>query len=179
MTRLPLLLLLALLAGCAVGPHDMPREDLPSSRAGDAAAKRPLPGKPSVAKNKKRTPPVKNPIPADKRVVLNLYVSNQSFSLTPVDIRVFIDNELVIENTFPVKYQQNWQKFPLELARGLHSIHIESTAGRAEIDKKIDLQSTQWGVINFWYQPKDNDRILATNRKFTIELKGEPFYFDN
>jgi hypothetical protein len=49
-----------------------------------------------------------------------LYVSNQSFALDPVDIKVYIDGFLVVNRDFYVKGQHNWIRFQFQLGGGTH-----------------------------------------------------------
>jgi hypothetical protein len=98
--------------------------------------------------------------------------------MEPIDVKVYIDDDIVVEGVFPVRYQQNWQKYEVELAPGVHIMRIESEAGKASMTKRFEVQGPQWGVINYWNQPMDKKKNPGM-RKFTFELKSQPFYFDN
>lgn len=109
---------------------------------------------------------------------LILYVSNQSFAINPVEIKVFIDGRKVIDDKFKIRYQRNWRKYQFELARGTHRLRIESANGDATWEEPFDITRRQWGVINYWCQPKDAESAATAVRKINFELKSEPFYFD-
>ncbi len=147
-----------------------------------------VPGKGAPVASKKTAPPAEKNRPAaatsnippgaSSSGVLILYVSNQSFAINPVEIKVFIDGRKVIDDKFKIRYQRNWRKYQFELARGTHRLRIESTNGDVTWEEPFDITRKQWGVINYWCQPKDAESVVTAVRKITFELKSEPFYFD-
>jgi hypothetical protein len=169
----------ALMLAACQGPGGVGR--LP----GDTLA---APGMGTPAAGKKTAPPdEKNrPAPATSNGppamsgsgALILYVSNQSFAINPVEIKVFIDGRKVIDDKFPIRYQRNWRKYPFELTKGTHHLRIESANGDAIWEETLDIARKQWGVINYWCQPKDAESLANAVKKITFELKNEPFYFD-
>ncbi len=80
----------------------------------------------------------------------HLYVSNQSFASSKVNITVWVDGEKVIDQEFDVKGQHNWILFDLPLSAGPHRIRAEA-AGEAtvfEVDIKLEVET--WAVLSFW-----------------------------
>jgi hypothetical protein len=79
---------------------------------------------------------------------LTLYISNQSFDKTLVDIQVSIDGTLAVGGDFDVGSQHNWYEFKFALPAGPHQI----TAITADGTATLDTAATQpFGVIDFWY----------------------------
>ena len=100
-----------------------------------------------------------------------LYVSNQSFAISPVDIRVEIDGELVVSDFFPVGTQHSFYRFKLSLAKGKHRIRIWSVRGGAELTKEFELKDHDVGDVAYWYYPRSHNN--PTPRKFDFRtLKG-------
>ena len=104
-----------------------------------------------------------------------LHVSNQSFAITPVDIRIQIDGQTVVNGDFDVENQHNWKTFKLALAPGKHVLFVSSTKGEAELVKEFQVEGEQWAVIDFWYYPESH--YSPTPRKFSFHLQNTPVYF--
>jgi hypothetical protein len=99
-----------------------------------------------------------------------LYVSNQNLDVNPVDIMVYIDDELVIDKEFDATGertpQHNWQKFEFNLTEGQHRLIVESIKGSAKLEKEFMLKGKQWAVIDYWYQ------------KFSFDIQNKPILFE-
>jgi len=133
---------------------------------------------PGAEKNRPAAATSIAPSGASGSAALILYVSNQSFAINPVEIKVFIDGRKVIDDKFKIRYQRNWRKYQFELAKGTHHLRIEATNGDATWEESLDITRKQWGVINYWCQPKDAESLATAVKKITFDLKSEPFYFD-
>lgn len=121
------------------------------------------------------TVPLTTHLPLNKNGNFVLYVSNQSFALDPVDIKIYIDGKVAESQDFRVENQHNWQKFQFSLSRGIHKIHVESVKGEAKLEKKFEIKGKHWAVVDFWYYPKlDNNQ---TQKQFSFEIQDEPIMF--
>jgi hypothetical protein len=90
-------------------------------------------------------------LPAPTAPKFTLYVSNQSFDLSQVDIRVSIDNQLAVTGDFLVEGQHTWVPFELDLAPGSHSLSVTSSDTNAAITEEFVMDDRKWGVLMFWY----------------------------
>jgi hypothetical protein len=98
-----------------------------------------------------------------------LFVSNQSFAINPVDIAVSIDGTPVLQKYFDVGNQHSFYRFVFELPPGQHRITAKSSKGNATLDRSFTVEGKQSGTLFFWYYPKgDGD----TPRHFSFEVKG-------
>jgi hypothetical protein len=115
------------------------------------------------------------PVPAEPDFVL--FVSNQSFDLDPVDIQVFVDDELAVEGDFLVESQHSWHMFELELTPGPHTIRAVSEAGETERVDSIELpEQVRYAVINFWFYEAGSPEPYGPT--FSFDLFEEPPGFD-
>jgi hypothetical protein len=107
-----------------------------------------------------------------------LYVSNQSFALTPVDITITIDGKQVISSEFEVgegkRRQHNWINHGFELTPGPHKLVATTVKGEAKIEKEFEIKDEKhWAVINYWYNPKQDGK-----KHFTFQIQNEQIYFE-
>ena len=107
-----------------------------------------------------------------------LYVSNQSFALTPVDITITIDGKKVISSTFEVgegkRRQHNWISHGFELTPGTHKLEAVSTKGDAKFEKEFEIKDKKhWAVLSYWYYPDQDGK-----KKFTFQIQNEQIYFE-
>ena len=108
----------------------------------------------------------------DPQGSFTLYVSNQSFAISPVDVRVEIDGELVVSDFFPVGTGHSFRSFKLSLAKGKHEIRIWSVRGGAEQAKAFELKDHDVGDIAYWYYPRSH--YNPTPRKFDFRTQKGP-----
>jgi len=106
-----------------------------------------------------------------------LYVSNQSYAISPVDVQVEIDGEVVVREHFHVGNQHNWKAFTLNLSAGKHRLKVSSAKGEAELPTEFEVKGEHWAVINYWYYPKGTHGANPTPRHFSFTIKDEPIYF--
>jgi hypothetical protein len=107
----------------------------------------------------------------------HLYISNQSFAISPVDIRVFIDGELVTKGLFDVGSQHTVRTFVLELQPGQHKIVAKSSKGRAKLEQTFEVGDKLWASLAYWYYPKPEGGVRPSPRHFSFDVKDEPIYF--
>jgi archaellum component FlaG (FlaF/FlaG flagellin family) len=102
---------------------------------------------------------------------LHLYVSNQSFAISPVDIKVLIDGELVVDGLFEVGSQHSWQTFVLRLSSGRHKIVVESSKGQAKLEQVFEVGDKAWAALTYWFDSK------VKEGHFVLDVKDKPIYF--
>lgn len=84
-----------------------------------------------------------------------LYVSNQSFAITPVDITIMIDGKNAVAADFVVGNQHKWIKYTFHLDPGEHKLIATSNKGSAKIEKMFEINDKHWAVVSFWFSKKD------------------------
>ena len=99
-----------------------------------------------------------------------LYVSNQSFEIPRVDVRIEIDGRTAVDQDFEVENQHNWVEFRFELRKGRHTLKAVSKTGEAERSWLFNVKGNHWAVVDYWYYPGDAKR-------FSFDLSNEPIGF--
>lgn len=127
----------------------------------------------SAAERPKQKP--EKVLPQDKKGNFVLYVSNQSFAITPVDIKVYIDGKRAVASDSEVKGQHNWIKHVFRLQPGKHKLAVASKKGQARMEKEFEIKDKHWAVINYWYYPKSH--YNPTPRHFSFNIQDKPIYF--
>lgn len=112
-----------------------------------------------------------------------LYVSNQSGAVDPVDIKIFIDGEVAVEQDFHQAGGHNWQKFQFSLSQGNHAIYAMSIKGEAKLEKEFEIKDKHWVVVDYGYSPlskpcSSNYCGELTPRHFSFYMRDEPIYFE-
>ena len=105
-----------------------------------------------------------------------LYVSNQSFDLSQVDIEIRIDDQLAVTGDFLVEGQHTWIPFDFALAPGQHRLEVASEAGGATLEKTFDMDDRKWGVLSFWYYAAGSPE--PTPRHFSFQVMDEAPLFE-
>ena len=100
-----------------------------------------------------------------------LYVSNQSFERSTVDIRIEVDGREVVSDGFAVENQHNWAEYRLRFARGTHVIRAESAAGEAVFERSFRIRGRTWAVVDYWCCDGPGEP------RFTFHLSREPIGF--
>lgn len=120
-------------------------------------------------------PPDSNSLDPDDR--FTLYVSNQSFALSPVDIMIEIDGKVVVRENFDVGNQHIWKSFTLSLTKGKHRLKASSTKGEAELLEEFEVNGEHWAVVDFWYKPEIVNGAIKTPKHFGFRISDRPFLF--
>ena len=128
------------------------------------------PGKAAVSKTAEPS------LPQDKTGNFILYVSNQSFAINPVDIKVYIDDQVAVEQEFGVGNQHNWQAFQYSLPNGTHQLRVQSQKGQAKLQKEFEVKGKHWAVLGYWFYP--DTHYEPTPKKFTFGVSDKPVYFE-
>ncbi len=103
---------------------------------------------------------------------LVLYVSNQSFTDSPVSIQIAIDGVQLVDQTFAIEGGHNWFTFPMSLPPGEHVLTATSGTG-ASIEQAIEIPDGEqrWAALDYWHSPKGEPR------RFTWHISTEPIRF--
>jgi len=109
---------------------------------------------------------------------LHLYVSNQSFAISPIDIKVLIDGELVVDGLFEVGSQHSWQTFVLRLSPGRHKIVAKSSRCQAKLEQVFKVGDKAWTALDYWYYPVLTGGAGPCPRHFSFVVRDEPIMFE-
>ena len=107
----------------------------------------------------------------------HLFISDQSYAISPVDIRVSIDGRPVVEKSFDVGDQHNWQEFAFRLTPGQHKIVAISKRGDAKFEKTFEIDDKLWASLDYWYYPEPTGGASACPRHFSLHVSKEPIMF--
>jgi len=123
------------------------------------------------------TKPAEDLLPQDPNGNLTLYVSNQSFAISPVDITIHIDGKKAVEGAFDVGDQHNWTGYTFRLSKGEHELVGVSERGGARITEQFQIEDEHWAVLDYWYYPKVTGGAGPTRRQFSFNIQDKPIYF--
>jgi hypothetical protein len=117
-------------------------------------------------------PAVSSPqrLPEDEHGNFTLYVSNQSFDIAEVDIRIEIDGLVAVDDTFAVENQHNWVEFVFDLPKGEHVIEAMTERGGARLSRHFTVTKQHWAVVDYWYYPGEP-------KHFSFSVSDEPIGF--
>ena len=134
----------------------------------------------ALTRNSATSKNVKSILPQNNNGNFILYVANQSFAVNPVDIKVYINGQVAIDQNFDVGKefpQHNWIKFQYSLPKGTHQLKVESIKGKATLETNFEITAKHWAVIDYWYYPKVTGGAGPTPRQFKFNIKDEPIGF--
>jgi hypothetical protein len=114
-------------------------------------------------------------LPAPISPTFTLFVSNQSFDLDPVDIRLSLDDQLAVTGDFVVEGQHTWVKFEFGLAPGTHEIRAISADSDAVLAQTFVMDDRKYGVVNFWFYAAGSPE--PTPPQFSFSLSDTPPQF--
>ena len=92
-------------------------------------------------------------IPQVENGNFSIYVSNQSSTLDPVDINVYIDGKPAIKQEFYWLNGSNHLIFQFQLDGEEHRLSATSVNGNISKDTTFNLTITPYSYISFWYEP--------------------------
>ncbi len=117
-------------------------------------------------------------LPESENGNFTLYVSNQSYAIDTIDIQIYIDDMLAVNEDFEVKNQHNWKRFRFDLSKEEHVIVAKSTKGAAMLEQEFSItDSAHWAVIDYWYYPDNSGGTDPTPRQFSFNIKNSPISF--
>ncbi len=114
---------------------------------------------------------------------LTLFVSNQSYRDSEVDITVTLDGETIIDRDFNVGDQHNYIEHRIRLDAGRHTLHAATTTLDGEEvelseDFTIDPDQQRYAALDYWhYEPTGLDDPTADPPKFTFKIQDDPIGF--
>ncbi len=80
------------------------------------------------------------------------YISNQTDEINPVQIRVYIDGEMMVNDSFYVENYHNWTRYSKSLSFRIHVIKVVRDKNFSQNTKVFLMHSKQWAVIDFWHE---------------------------
>jgi hypothetical protein len=102
---------------------------------------------------------------------VRLYVSNQSFAISPVDIKVLIDGKRVVNGSFEVGNQHTIEEFVLKLSPGRHKIVAKSSKGHAKLEQEFEINDKAWLALAYWFDSE------VKEGHFVFDVKDKQIYF--
>jgi hypothetical protein len=102
-----------------------------------------------------------------------LNVSNQSFAIDPVDIKIYIDDTLAVNQEFEVKDQHNYWRFRFDISNGEHVLLAKSIKGDAILEQSFSItDSAHWAYLDYWYYT-DEELHGPTEKKLVLSIFTE------
>ena len=103
---------------------------------------------------------------------VTLLISNQSFDVNPVDVKVSVDGQAVVKDVFDVQGtqppQHNWQQYHLRLEDGSHSLVVESKKGKAQKHFTFEVSDQHTITIAYWHDSRSGSN--KAEGYFTVEI---------
>lgn len=113
---------------------------------------------------------------APPRYLLTLYVSNQSFHVNPVDIKVTVDGYDLIYDGFYAGDGHNYVRYHIKINAGRHILRAASRKGAAALKQEFEMPADRWAALEYWNAPPGS--LNATVKHFTFVIKDKPILFD-
>ncbi len=96
-------------------------------------------------------------VPEDSDGNTVLYVGNQSYTRSPVDITVFLDDRPILSSEFSVGDQHDYVEYEFRFPEGRPVLKPVSDTGGAEIEREIDIASKHRGFVGYRYDPSGEE----------------------
>lgn len=101
-----------------------------------------------------------------------LEVSNQSFDEPVMPIKVYVDDELLVDNAFHVEGQHTWVSYPMLLSPGHHLVRVESADGAEHQDKLVlEKGKVEYALLEYWNEGTRGPEL-------TWRTQDQPFLHD-
>ena len=84
-----------------------------------------------------------------------LYVTNQSVNVPLVDVEVYIDGRLAVNQGFETHSGHTFIRFEYNIEAGTHTIRVRSKYVPEFQSKDFTLSTTPFVVVAFWSSPGD------------------------
>jgi hypothetical protein len=104
----------------------------------------------------------------------NLYVSNQSPTISLVDITIYIDDKLALKGNFDVGNQHYGRSFQFSLSNGTHKFYAESIGGTAKLEGEFEITGKQYAELGYWHNPDYGSR-----KYFSFNIQNIDFALNN
>lgn len=101
-----------------------------------------------------------------------LRVSNQSVELRYVNIQVFVDDKLAIDDNFQVGSGHNFPRYNFKLPEGKHNIKVRTRNGNAVFDGQFDVSRKLDAFITYSAK-KSGGYFGQIEGKFRFEILPE------
>jgi hypothetical protein len=108
----------------------------------------------------------------DNLVVL---VSNESAEKGSIDLQLFIDGVLKVEDSLEYKLNHRLE-FTFRLTPGNHTLKIASKKGGAQLEKEINISEKHWVAMSYFFS-SGQKRGTVVDPVFTFRFENEPIYF--
>lgn len=111
-----------------------------------------------------------------------LYISNQSLDIKKVDVKVYLDGNLVVDQVFDVGGRgfpgHNYKAFYFNLSKGPHIIRAETKKGKATIEQNFVIGDKNWAGLDYWYDAKSEKLgSKSGKRQFMFSIQDKPIGF--
>jgi len=103
-----------------------------------------------------------------------LIVSNLSNNNSPIDMKIYIDGELVIDDTFTTGMQNAWKPFHFKLAGGKHSIKAKSMKGKITLEQEFKIKRDHWASIEYHKDDESDSVVQSASGKLSFKLHDVP-----
>lgn len=122
--------------------------------------------------------PTRTELKQDEKSNFALHVSNQSFAIDPVDIKIFIDGKVAVDKDFSVGSQHTYISYRFLLSNGVHKIKIESQKGSAVYENSFNITDAHRGIVEYWYYPEKGNNP-PTSKHFIFSFgEDKPLLID-
>lgn len=101
-------------------------------------------------------------------LVLEVYVSNQSQDIDPVDIRVLIDGNELLAQDFEFRDGHHYVRFECELRRGKHVLEAKSSQLKQAFAEEFRFRPDLIAQLDFAYFPKSPESGYSTEPGFRL-----------
>ena len=111
----------------------------------------------------------------DPQGKITLYVANHSYAVSPVDIRVEIDGQTVVNGYFRRGRREptaSLRSFKLALEPGMHKLHVVSRRGKAELLEEFEVKGEHWASVGYCYCPDTQEP-----KQFVFHFRNEQIGF--
>lgn len=107
-----------------------------------------------------------------------LHLSNQSFAVDPVDIKILIDGKIAANQDFFVDDQHSYTSYRFLLTKGVHKLKIETKKGDATYENSFNITDKHSGIVEYWYYPEKGNNP-PTPKHFTFNFdEDKPLRID-
>ncbi len=80
-----------------------------------------------------------------------LFVSNQSQEIDPVDLKVSIDGQVLVDKDFEAQGGHNYDRLVLRLSPGTHTVIVCSEKGGAGLERSFEVVDKHTLFIDYFY----------------------------
>lgn len=108
----------------------------------------------------------------ESQAKLNLMISNQSLYEDSVNLSIYIDKKLLVEDTYLVKDQHNYLYYYIVIEEGEHDISVEYN-GKIIGEETIEIVNNKptWVSLNYWNEKKTKENV-------NFYISDEPILID-